>query len=142
MDVPKGLQMRLNDILKAGSDLHWACVSAKEDVVDRRLDILAKTIVEARKKTNLLGAQKTHMDRILVVAAASVEKARKRRGESRAEPLKSVFTELVQIEQVFKVDPYNIFFCGKDSVVWIQKDKKPLNPVHPREHRTCGSKVQ
>jgi hypothetical protein len=142
MDVPKGLQTSLNTILKAGSDLQVACAYQKEDGVDRRLDALAKAIVEARKKTSLLGAQKTHMDRILVRAANSVDKARKHRGESRAEPLKSVFTELVQIEQVFKVDPYNIFFCGKDSVVWIQKEKKPINPVHPHEYRACGSKVQ
>ena len=142
MDVPDGVQNHLNAVLGAANELHGACISKKEEQVIRKLDGLAKALEEARKQSRLLGLQKTHLDRILIVAETAVRNAQKGRGEDRTRALKESFGHIVQIEQIFNLDRYPIFFCGSDGAVWIQKDKKPHNPVHPRDYKDCGKLVQ
>ncbi len=140
MEVPSELQKHLNSVLKAGNDLHRACVGGQD--IDGSLTILIRSLNEARRPTHLLGLQKTHIDRILIACENSATQAQKMRGEKKVEALKRTFTDLVQIEQEFQLDKYNIFFCGSDQSVWLQKDRKPLNPIHPRELRSCGKQVQ
>lgn len=142
MDVPAGVQSQLNTVLSAANDLHGACVSRKDEQIVRRLDALLRALDEARTKSRLLGLQKTHLDRILIVTQTAVLNAQKGRGEDRIKALKESFKHIVQIEQIFNLDRYHIFFCGSDETVWIQRDKKPQNPIHPREYKNCGKQVQ
>lgn len=141
LEVPQGLESHLNAILRGGDALHAACVSRNEEQVDQKLDQLIILLDRALKQTRLMGLQKTHIDRILLSTQAIVSRTRKKHGEARIEPLKSTMTSLVQIQQVFKVDKYNVFFCSKDQSVWIQKDKVPQNPIHPRDLKNCGKQV-
>ncbi len=142
MDVPQGVQNQLNTVLSAANDLHGACVSRKDEQVVRGLEALLLALDNARKQSRLLGLQKTHLDRILIVTQTAVRKAQKGRGEDRTRAIKESFGHIVQIEQIFNLDRYHIFFCGNDETVWIQKDKKPQNPIHPREYKNCGKQVQ
>ncbi len=142
MDIPDVLQADFNQIMDSADDMYQACLTRKEDLIDQKLVELQKSIQKAEQQTKLVGPAKTHLDRILNGTSMAVEKARGKHGEELSKGLKDTFHQLVQIAQIFKVEKVNIFFCNLDQTVWVQKDKKPQNPIHPREYRGCGKLVQ
>lgn len=143
MSLKPELKLELNKVLKAGSDLHEACVAQDEKKVNATVEGVISAIDKAEKKTALADGEKPHLDRILNATKLRLQKVKKADGDDRKDALKEGFIQLVQISQLFPADPsYSVFFCSKDKSVWLQKGKKAKNPIHPETFETCGKLVQ
>ena len=143
MSLKPELKTELNKVLKAGSDLHEACISKDEKKVNATVEGVLSAIDKAEKKTVLADAEKPHLDRILNATKLRLEQVKRADGDDRKAALQEGFIQLVQISQLFPADPsYSVFFCSKDKSVWLQKGKKAKNPIHPETFETCGKLVQ
>lgn len=143
MSLKPELKMELNKVLKAGSDLHEACISKDEKKVNATVEGVISAIDTAEKKTALAEGEKPHLDRILNATKMRLQQVKKTDGDDRKDALKEGFIQLVQISQLFPADPsYSVFFCSKDKSVWLQKGKKAKNPIHPDTFESCGKLVQ
>ena len=143
MSLKPELKIELNKVLKAGSDLHEACVARDEKKVNATVEGVISAINKAEKKTSLADGEKPHLDRILNATKARLEQVKRADGDDRKAALKEGFIQLVQISQLFPADPvFSVFFCAKDKTVWLQKGKKAKNPIHPEIYETCGKLVQ
>lgn len=143
MDLKPELKIELNKVLVASSELHEACVTQDEKKINTSVQNVINAINKAEKKTALADGEKPHLDRILNATKSRLENVKKTDGDDRKDALKEGFIQLVQISQLFRADPgYSVFFCAKDKAVWIQKGKKPKNPIHPESFENCGKLVQ
>ncbi len=143
MSLKPELKLELNKVLKAGSDLHEACISKDEKKVNATVEGVISAINTAEKKTSLADGEKPHLDRILNATKLRLQQVKRADGDDRKAALQEGFIQLVQIAQLFPADPsYSVFFCSKDKSVWLQKGKKAKNPIHPETYETCGKLVQ
>jgi hypothetical protein len=140
--VAEALKVELNKVLKATDELHSACVEGDDAKIRKALTALVGSLEQAESRSVLAGSERTHLVRVLNAAKGQVEMARMQSASKRERSLKSAFKNLVQVAQTYDVDKYKIFFCSRDKSVWLQKGRKPKNPIHPRLYPRCGQLVR
>ncbi|MBC87325.1 MAG: hypothetical protein CL677_09125 [Bdellovibrionaceae bacterium] len=140
--VKGALATELNNVLKATDELHTAFYEQDEPKIAAKIKGLMAFIDRAQSRSGMASSQQPHLEKMLEAAKANLELTRMTSGESRQEPLRETFRQLVQIAQVYKLDRYRIYFCHLDKSVWLQKSSGPKNPIHPKKYGECGRVVR
>ena len=140
--VQPSIRNELNLVLKSTSDLHRACIEKDENTIENATEKVIQSLDRAAKNSSLIPVESTHLVKMLSAAKEKLEISQNFSGQRRKQNLQEAFKDLVQIAQVFKLEPYHIFFCNKDNSLWLQKSAKPVNPIHPDRFGKCGRLVQ
>jgi hypothetical protein len=138
------LTKELNQVLKAGEELHKSLVSQSEEQADIGIRDLLQEINQAKAVAGLAKPhERAHLIRILDGAKEQFELTQSSYGEERKQRLENGFNQLVNLVRIYKVDRvYGIFFCPKDKTTWVQKGLKAQNPFRQESQREpCGIRV-
>ncbi len=135
------LRSELNAVLRAAVELQESSYRRNERQTAAAIRALIQRLDGAAKKSGLAREQKLHLLKIVNSARAFLDKSRRTAGANRHTFFQGAFKQLVQIAQVFQLDPYKIYFCPKDKSVWLQRAARPQNPVNPETYGDCGKLV-
>ncbi len=138
MPVTGTLKVELNHVLRIAADLHQARIAGKEPQVDQTIRQLLQRIRQARRASGALGHQRQHLVKMLDAASQHLQNFRSQPTPARSKSLQQAFFQLVNVAQLYQLDRYSLFLCPKDRSVWLQRGAKPLNPIAPTTHRSCG----
>ena len=142
ISVDSEVKTKLNQILKAANELHSACFSQNEPLVETKLKSLLTEIGYAQKSLKRTHFKKTHIIKMLEATKGSIQVTQMNNGKTRMNGLKDTFKNIVQMSKVYSLDKYRTFFCRKDKSIWIQKSWKAKNPIHPVKFTNCGQLVR
>ena len=142
INVKGPFKKQLNLVLKDASSLHLACVSKNRVKISSSMRKLIKSLTRAIKTSQASRAHRTHLYKMLVSAKTKIELSQWQKGVKRQDSLKRAFHQIVEIDRVYKLDKYKVFFCAKDRSIWLQKSWKPRNPIHPVKFEKCGRLVR
>lgn len=138
-DVDTITRKELNSILSVTSELHVVAITKKRKETEKVIRQLISKIDGVKQRTKGKDAKKRHIAVVLDSLKTHLEMTLSSSGEQRARNFQQAFSQVVYLAQSFKLDPYPMFFCSKDRAVWIQKSKKPQNPVSPEKFLNCGN---
>ena len=138
------LTERLESILDTSQELHEGLVNNEPDQVEVQMKLIGKAIDGAIATSGEAGSNKPHLMRILERTRRSIEQARAYDSDGqRREVFKDAFSQIVLLAQAYKLNKrYRIYFCSKDKAVWLQKNGRAKNPVHPDKYPKCGTIVR
>ncbi len=140
--VKGALKVELNNLLRSSSELHTGLYKQDEPLIATQLQKVLSNLKKTSLRTFMAEGQRPHIDKMLEASQINIETAQMQSGDKRRESLKQAFRQLVQIAKIYKLDRYRVFFCPKDKSVWIQKSRKPQNPIHPVKYGKCGRLVE
>lgn len=142
MSVEPALEVELQAVLDSSVSLHQALFQQNEAEVDVALKEILIRIERSEQKSSLSPSGQTHLLKILDAARGHLEMGQIQSGSDRSKSLQGAFHQLVQLNRIFDLGDYKIYFCSKDRTVWLQKGLKPQNPFNPQRYKNCGRIAQ
>lgn len=142
IDVKPVLKTELNLVLAQADKLHSACVLQNDRVIDETTKSFVNRLGKAEKHSTLAKVQQTHLVKILRAIRKNLVSSLNQMGANKKEFIKEAFKDVVQLTRLYNLDNYNVFFCSKDSSLWLQKGAKAKNPIHPEKFLECGKIVR
>lgn len=142
MSLQPTLTAELNRVLKNADGLHSACVNGNADHVTQAIIDVIQSLAKAEKVSPLAKTEHPHLVRILAAARKKLEESRLQPLTMKSHFLKEAFKDLVQISRIYRLEPYNVYFCNQDQSLWLQKSAQPQNPISPDRYANCGRLVR
>lgn len=142
-ELPETVKQAVLEIVKSGVELHSVRVSKKKDQEKVVLtDVTGKldTLIGSLDPSDF---RFSHLRKVARTLKSSIELYSESSGKTTKTHLQNFFKELAEVNRLYRVARYPIYFCNVDRSYWIQnrKLKTGRNPVNPTKLLYCGRRV-
>lgn len=139
--VDEPIRSDLNSVLSVANELHDALFQKNFTAIESSLGKLLGIVIRLEQQLQD-GTGVSHLLQVMQSLRGDLIEVNQVPQEQKDQPLRSVFSNVVQIARNYQLNQYRLFFCSKDKSVWLQKDWKAKNPFSPETNGNCGSLIR